>query len=119
MALGDVIKQKDVQGAIAAGLLDNFLTYLKENNIVLTGRTAAALDAARVVLGVYGLWETAERPGEITFGRGILNAEIPLLMYELKMLALNLQKTTLSAPAVTYIPPSTPPTPIPLYESYR
>jgi hypothetical protein len=102
MAVLDIFSDKEIQGALAVGAVDNLLVYLIENGIVLTGKRKVVLDLARVGELVGG-YMYKDNP----FGKGALVASIPLAMHSGRYFVEGLIKGY-GRPHVTYTPPSAP-----------
>jgi len=109
MALGDVAKAKDVQGAALVGVIDNALVYMRENGILITGKRVAAIDLVRLLETAYGGWKVAENPTAITLERGIFEGSLPLTLHSVRYFIEGMIKGY-SRPVIhaSYTPPSAP-----------
>ena len=106
MALGDVAKAKDVQGAALVGVIDNALVYMRENGILITGNRAQIIDLVRLLETVYGGWKVSENPTAISLERGIFEGSLPLTLHSVRYFVQGLIKGY-SRPIVrsSYTPP--------------
>jgi len=106
MALTDVFKDKEVQGALLVGLIDNLEVYMVEKGIVLTGGRKAILDLTRIAETGIGYLQQSN-----PLFKGIFVASIPLTMHTARYFVEGLIKGySRSSGVVRYSPP--PATPI-------